>query len=131
MELVKNRFCLSDLDMIDIYKTDHMLWKWKVYNMLLGNEKIDINVVSDYKQCRLGKWYYGIDCDKFRNNKKFIELEEPHIELHKAAKDAALAYEKNDITASEQSLETMDMCSKKVFAILDELKKELTTASLS
>lgn len=125
MDLVKTRFCLSDLDMIDIYKTDHLLWRWKVYNMLLGNEKVDINVVGDYKQCRLGKWYYGIDCDKFRNNSIFIEIEEPHIELHKAAKDAVLAYERNDIKSSEQNLEKMDMCSKKVFTLLDELKKEL------
>jgi methyl-accepting chemotaxis protein len=57
LEMVKSRFCLTDSDMVDIYKTDHLLWRWRVYNMLLGNEKVDINVVGDYKQCRLGKWY--------------------------------------------------------------------------
>lgn len=122
-ELVQNRFCLTDIDMIEIYKTDHLLWRWKVYNMLLGNEKIDTNVVGDYKQCRLGKWYYGLDCDKLRNNKLFIELEEPHIQLHKAAEEAVLAYRRNDINSAEQGLEKMDVCSKKVFNIMNELKK--------
>lgn len=125
MNLIKDSSCLSDKDLIEIYKTDHLIWRWKVYNMLLGNEKLDINVVADYKQCRLGKWYYGIDCEKFKHNRTFIALEEPHMELHKAAKDAVIAYEKNDIKASEECLERMDMCSKKVFALLDELKKEL------
>lgn len=123
LEIVKNRFCLTDADMMDIYITDHLLWRWKVYNMLLDNEKVDINAVGDYKQCGLGKWYYGIQCDKPRNNKAFMELEEPHIELHRLAKDAALAYERNDIESAEQGLEKMDMCSKKVFALLNELKK--------
>lgn len=125
LEVIKSRFCLTDADMVEIYKTDHLLWRWRVYNMLLDHEKVDINVVGDYKQCRLGKWYYGIDCEKFRNNKTFIELEESHIELHKEAKNAVLAYERNDINSAEQGLEKMDMCSRKVFAILDELKKEL------
>jgi hypothetical protein len=25
--------------MVDIYKTDHLLWRWKVYNMILGDER--------------------------------------------------------------------------------------------
>lgn len=125
IEVVKDQFCLSESDMIDIYKTDHLLWRWKVYNMLLGNEKIDINLVSDYKQCRLGKWYYETAHDKFKDNKLFIEMEEPHIELHMAAKNAAIAYEKNDIKTAEECLKKMDICSKKVFGMLDELKKML------
>ncbi|MFL0246426.1 methyl-accepting chemotaxis protein [Candidatus Clostridium stratigraminis] len=125
LEMVKNRLCLTDSDMVEIYKTDHLLWRWKVYNMLLGNEKVDINVVGDYKQCRLGKWYYGIECDKFRNNKLFNELEKPHIELHNIAKEAVIAYEKNNIKAAEEGLKNMDKCSEKVFAILDEMKVTL------
>mgnify|MGYP003759792649 CR=1 FL=1 len=124
-DLVKDCSYLNDIDLIEIYKTDHLIWRWKVYNMLLGNENLDINVVADYKQCRLGKWYYGPDADKFKHNKAFTELEKPHIELHNAAKDAVMAYERKDIKTSEESLKKMDMCSKKVFALLDELKREL------
>lgn len=123
--LVKNNSCLTDKDLIEIYKTDHLLWRWKVYNMLLGNEKLDINAVSDYKQCRLGRWYYGPDSSKFKNHKVFMELEAPHIELHNATKEAVAAYENNDIRASEEYLKKMDIHSQKVFSILDRLEKEL------
>ena len=125
MEVISKGFGLSDSDMIGLYKTDHLLWRWKVYNMLLGNEKLDINVVGDYKKCRLGKWYYGVECDKFRNDHIFNELEAPHIELHNSAKEAVLAYERNDIAAAEYNLDRMDIYSNKVFALLDELEKEL------
>lgn len=124
-EMVKSRFCLTDGDMIDIYITDHLLWRWRIYNMLLGNENVDVNVAGDYKQCRLGKWYYGAECDKFKDNKTFIELEEPHVELHKMAKDAAQAFEKNDIRSAEQCLEKMDLCSKKVVSLLNKMKEGL------
>jgi len=126
LEIVKDRFCLTDTDMIEIYKTDHLLWRWRVYNMLLGNESVDVNVVGDYKKCRLGVWYYGIDCEKFRNTKEFMELEKPHIELHEVAKEAVLAYQRNDILAAEEGLKKMDMCSVKVFAILDKIKKTMS-----
>lgn len=125
LEMIKNRFCVTDSDMIEIYKTDHLLWRWRVYNMLLGNEKVNIDEVKDYKKCRLGLWYYGVECDKFRDNKVFIELEKPHIELHKLATEATIAYEKNDIRTAEECLKKMDECSVKVFALMDELEKLL------
>lgn len=122
MEMVKDRICMTDADMIDIYKTDHLLWRWRVYNMLLGYEKVDTNVVGDYKACRLGKWYYGVSCDNNRKQSVFAELESPHIELHKIAKEAVIAYERNDIKSAEVALKNMDLCSKNVFDILDKIK---------
>lgn len=125
-EMLKNKGCLTDCDMMEIYKTDHLLWKWRIYNMLLGNEKVNTNEAGNYKECRLGKWYYNVDSDKFKNSKAFVELEKSHIELHEVAKEAALAYEKNDIKLAEECLERMDMCSKKVFALMNEIKQLLS-----
>lgn len=123
--LLKNTVCLSPQDMLDIYKTDHLLWRWRVYNMLLGYEQVDIDVVGNYRNCRLGKWYYGIDCDKFKDIPAFGAMEKPHIELHEAAKEAVKAFNKGDIIGAEKGLEQMDECSKKVFKYLDEVKVAL------
>lgn len=122
MEMVKDRSCMSDADMVDIYKTDHLLWRWRVYNMLLGYEKIDINVVGDHRICRLGKWFYGASCDSNRKQNNFAELEKHHIELHQIAKEAVVAYERNDVKSSELALEKMDVCSQKIFTVLDKIK---------
>jgi methyl-accepting chemotaxis protein len=52
-------------------------------------------------------------------------MEQPHIELHEMAKEAALAYEKGDISGAEEALDKMNLCSVKVIEALDALKKEL------
>jgi methyl-accepting chemotaxis protein len=122
IEMVKNRVGVSNNEMIDIYKTDHLLWRWRVYNMLLGYEKVDIKVVGDYKGCRLGKWYYDIDCSKIRDNKAFIELEKPHMELHEIAREAVLAFEHGDLKKAEMYLGKMENCSKKVIDYLEQIK---------
>jgi methyl-accepting chemotaxis protein len=126
VKMVSNRMLLHDSDMIEVYKTDHMLWRWRVYNMLLGYEQVDINEVGDYRGCRLGKWYYGIDCEKIKENKSFKSMEEPHIELHRAAKEAVNAYNRGDIFRAEDELRRMDEYSSKVFAYLEEIKRAIT-----
>ncbi|WP_084053142.1 methyl-accepting chemotaxis protein [Desulfonispora thiosulfatigenes] len=125
LDLIQNRNFLKDADMMEVYKTDHLLWRWRVYNMLLGFEKVDVNVVSDYKNCGLGKWYYGIECDKIRHINAVKQMEKPHIELHQAAKDAAIAFNNGDIAEAERSLARMDECSVIVFGYIDEIKKVL------
>ncbi|SDK99730.1 methyl-accepting chemotaxis protein [Natronincola ferrireducens] len=127
MNLVRNRGLLKDEDMIDIYKTDHLLWRWRIYNMLLGYEKVDINVVGDYKQCGLGKWYYSIDCHKLNSIQAFKQMEKPHIELHQTAKEAVNAYNRGDISEAERGLLQMDEYSKIVFGYLEELKTKISS----
>lgn len=125
MDMISNRVFLEDADMIDIYKTDHMIWRWKVYNMLLGYENVDINAVGDYKGCRLGKWYYGIDCKNLENIKCFRDTESPHQELHRVAREAVESYNRGDIQGAEEGLKKMDECSRKVFACLEQVKREM------
>ncbi len=124
-EMAKNRFCMKDSDMMEIYKTDHLLWRWRVYNMLLGHEIVDTNVVGDHKNCRLGKWYYETDGQNISSLKEFRELERPHMDLHKIAKEAVLAYERGDLEKAESLLDKMDSCSKAVIDKLDKIKLAL------
>ena len=116
---------LSDIDRIDIYRTDHLLWRWRAYNMLLGYEKIDINLEEDYKNCSLGKWYYGTSSEKLKKYKTFRDLEEPHIQLHKVIEEIVLAYEKEDIHEVQHLLIKIDEYSKTLIRLLDDLKDEL------
>lgn len=122
-QLLMNSFCLSDADMIDIYNVDHSHWRWRVYNMLLGYQKLDSDEVGDYKRCRLGRWYYGEGYEKFKDNRIFKELEKPHLGLHSAAREATIAYEKGDIETAEKALKRMDECSEEISKLLGELRK--------
>ncbi len=122
-EMLKDRTCLRDADMIDIYNVDHSHWRWRVYNMLLGYQKLDSDEVGDYKRCRLGRWYYGEGYEKFKDNRIFKELEKPHLGLHSAAREATIAYENGDIEKAEKALKRMDECSEEISKLLHELRK--------
>lgn len=114
---------LSEVEKIEIYKVDHLLWKWRVYNMLLDITTVDIKVAGDYKNCQLGKWYYQTTDKCLKSNKYFISLEKPHIALHTAAKEAAIAYSNKDIKLAEEKLYEMDTYSNDVLTLLDNIKR--------
>ncbi len=52
-----NNVQLSSTSLLLLSKSDHILWKWRVYNMFLGLEKLSPTDVSSHRDCRLGKWY--------------------------------------------------------------------------
>lgn len=117
---------LNSNDLVRVAKTDHLLWKWKIYNMLLGISKIDSNQVTSHESCRLGKWYYG-DLPLFvKNSEAYKELEEPHKEVHSYAKMAVEHYEKGNLLGAEQSLELLEQASDKVILLLSKLEAHLS-----
>lgn len=108
--------------MIENCITDHLLWKWKVYNMLLGYVKIDSNQVGEHTSCRLNKW---IELKKSTNsnyNYLIDTLDTPHKNLHEQAKNAIIEYNKGNITNAEYFLKEMDITSKDIISILRQIK---------
>lgn len=128
MGVAKNsRGLLKDSDMIDVYKIDHEVWRWRVYNMLLGNEKFDDDnvFIGNYKGCRLGEWYYGIGCDKLKGIRAFDEMEKPHVEFHETAKKAVELYNRGDLSGAEEYFARMDKSSTEIFKYLEEIKRNM------
>lgn len=124
-DLLKSNCNLRDSELLDLCISDHLLWRWRVANMLLGYEKVDSNMVGTHHDCRLGNWYYSTGAQIFSGSQIFRDMEKPHTELHRYAKDAAIAYEKKDVKAAEEALTKMDICSKKIVEALEMLKKTL------
>ena len=47
--------CSEEIDsgtMIDLSITDHLMWKWRVYNMILGYIQLEVVTVGDHHGCR-------------------------------------------------------------------------------
>jgi methyl-accepting chemotaxis protein len=127
MELLKSDLCLGVDELLDICIADHLLWRWRVYNMLLGYEQIDANTVGTHQDCRLGKWYYAEGARTFGDDGVFTGMEQPHAELHRFAREAAAAYGKNDMKTAQELLARMDVCSGQVVEALNMLKKRAGT----
>jgi len=108
---------------LELYKTDHLLWTWRIYNMILGFEHLNSSEVGNQHECRLGHWVDSHDSEKCRALPAFKQLESPHKLVHELAREAAVAYEQGNIAKAEQILERMGGASGKVVAILEELQR--------
>ncbi|CAG7627811.1 hypothetical protein PAESOLCIP111_02955 [Paenibacillus solanacearum] len=116
-------------DTIRVAKTDHHLWKWKVYNMLLGLDAMTAEQVSSHEDCRLGLWYYGDLPAQIKSHPAFVQLEAPHKAVHDCARLAAKKYEEGSIAEAYEAFEQLQQQSDRVIALLSQLEAELHLSS--
>ncbi|EHQ91927.1 methyl-accepting chemotaxis protein [Desulfosporosinus youngiae] len=107
---------------LELSKTDHLLWTWRIYNMLLGYEHIDPNSVGTHHDCRLGKWADGPETKALHQNPTFSKLASPHERVHELARQAAFAYNQGNIHQASSLLAEMSEASQEVVKILEELQ---------
>lgn len=117
-----NNTHLSSNALLQLSKADHILWKWRIYNMFLGLETVNPEDVAAHTECRLGKWY-GQENTKarFGHLEAYKALDRVHAEVHNAARDAAENFQNHDVEAAENDLTRLDAASAQVLAYLDEL----------
>ena len=120
---ISKNFIISQEDIIELSITDHLLWRWKVYNHLLGFEHLDENDVTSHTNCRLGKWYYGSGKKLLGNEASFKEIEQPHAQVHELAKKAIQAFNQGNTIQAEQYLVQLETASKDVVQKLKTLKE--------
>lgn len=116
---------LGNKDIVRVAKTDHLLWKWKIYNMILGVADIDSKEVTSHELCRLGKWYYGDLNAKVKSMDAFKKLEAPHKDVHHYAKLAVDCHNSGDNIGVEKAFEQLEHASNIVLTLLTELEKDL------
>lgn len=112
-------------DISRVATTDHLLWKWRIYNMMLGFEKISLDEVTSHDECRLGKWYYSNLPNRITSLQAFKDLEEPHKKVHQCAKRAVEEYLKGNIDAVKEAMNNLEAASKEVVSLLKTLEQSL------
>lgn len=110
-------------DIIKVAITDHLLWKWRIYNMMLGFEDFSLSDVRSHSECRLGKWYYGDLPDRIKSLPAFKELEEPHRRVHDCARRAVEHHQREETDAVKESLRNLEEASKQVVDLLKTLEQ--------
>lgn len=121
-QMFSNNIHLSSRSLLLLSKTDHLLWKWRIYNMLLGLEKLSPEDVSSHKHCRLGKWYYNeATAKRLGRYESYKKLEAPHEQVHQNAKKAAEAYQEGDIKKAESHLAKLEEASNQVVNYINDL----------
>ncbi|MTV50109.1 HAMP domain-containing protein [Heliobacillus mobilis] len=117
---------LTDFDLLVRAKSDHLLWKLRISNMIDGVERLDLDDVTSHHHCRLGKWYYD-ENNPLKRDPNFMSLEEPHQQVHDCAKKAVLAYQSGNREEAKRVLLELEHHSKTVLHKLDRLTQKIRT----
>jgi methyl-accepting chemotaxis protein len=116
---------LAKLDIPDavlyLAKSDHVLWKKRLAQMLAGRQGLTEAEVTDHRSCRLGKWYYGDGSTCYHAHAAFRGLENPHMRVHAAAKEIVRLYNAGDFPAAVKEYSKLEDASREVLAGLTTL----------
>ena len=113
---------------IILAKSDHVLWKKRLTQLLLGRTEMPSTEVTDHHSCRFGKWYYSTGRALYGAFPEFAAIEEPHRRVHETAKQVVRLHESGDTSGAQQLLEELNEPTREVLEGLDKLKKRALEA---
>ncbi len=118
-----DKILLDEADQLDLCMTDHLIWKWRVYNMIMGYENFKESDVGTHKTCRLGRWVEETGDKNPKYTSEIQRMEAPHKAVHDLAKEAIRLFNAGNVSGAEDKLSQMNIQSQKVMQCLDRIKK--------
>jgi len=107
---------------VELIKTDHLIYKFQIYQILMGLSDKKIEDFADHTTCRLGKWYYdGEGGQRWSNLPAFRNLEQPHKEVHRWGIEALKNHRARKMPEVIDALGKMESASIEVMECLDRL----------
>ncbi len=107
---------------VELAKTDHLIYKFEIYKILMGISGKSIDDFVDHTQCRLGKWYYGGEGKAcFSKLPGYAEMENPHHRVHHNGVEALSRYQAGDIEGALAALNEMEAASMEVLDCLESM----------
>lgn len=100
---------------IELAKTDHLVYKFEIYQTLMGHTDKTSDEFSNHLNCRLGKWYHegeGRDC--FSSLPGYKEMDQPHLVVHDEGQKAVDAFHRGNTAKAIQHLRKMEQASNQV-----------------
>jgi hypothetical protein len=106
----------------EVVKIDHLIYKFRVYQVLLGLSNDDESTFALHTACRLGKWYYeGEGKSRFSHLPGYHELEAPHMKVHESARAALRAHAEGDDEKAVAAVAEMERASLGVLENLERM----------
>ncbi|MHA7968174.1 methyl-accepting chemotaxis protein [Rhizobium sp. CAU 1783] len=105
---------------VKLAQSDHVIWKRRLANMIIGREGLKPNELADHHNCRLGKWYDGCRHTAIGSSPDFVAIDEPHSKVHSHGIEAVRRYNAGDIRGALNELRCVEVASSQV---LDGLKR--------
>ena len=119
---------LGDVNMVEmrnavihLAKSDHMIWRRRLAEMLAGHTTLNPDELADHHSCRLGKWYYAATDAAITAHPAFRAMEAPHAQVHSLGIEAARRYRDGDFDGAVEAVTAIEEPSQEVQCLLDEL----------
>ena len=126
--LVDEIAAVSELDIpnkvLQLAQSDHVIWKRRLANMIVGREGLKPDELASHHSCRLGKWYDHVDDPCFYDNADFRELANPHRVVHHHGIEAVKAFNHGDIEEALRQIEHVETASTDVLYLLKSLERQ-------
>ncbi len=116
---------LGAWDLLELAKTDHLLWRQRVYNFLQGREELTPEAVTSHHACRLGRWYNAEQNPAVTNHPAFRELDEPHRQVHDLARQIVQAARAGDRDTAGRLQQQLGQASQQVIKLLGRLQEQV------
>jgi len=120
--IAQTKLTLTDSQLVQVAKADHLLWVQRLLAMLHGREQLQPEQVADWTVCRLGRWYYGRGRERYGTSSVFRQLEAPHQRLHQTAAEAVRAWNRGDRERARELVEEVRRISGEIVSLLDTLR---------
>ncbi|WP_306030017.1 methyl-accepting chemotaxis protein [Stappia sp. MMSF_3263] len=109
----------SHRSLCEMAKIDHVLFKKRVVDTILGRDEWTAQAVPDHHGCRLGRWYDAVADERIRAHPAYAAIREPHRTVHDAARAALEAHAAGDSDGTAERLGELETASRQVLAALD------------
>ncbi|MBW7900766.1 MAG: CZB domain-containing protein [Rhodocyclaceae bacterium] len=107
---------------VELAKMDHLIFKFDVYQVVMGLVDKRPEELAEHTACRLGKWYYegeGKAC--FSRLDGYRAMEEPHREVHHYGREAIARHLAGDAAACVDAIAGMERASAEVLGCLERM----------
>jgi methyl-accepting chemotaxis protein len=129
-ESAKSWFTLSSpRSLCEMAKIDHVLFKKRVVDTLMGRTSWAASEVPDHHGCRLGKWYDSLQSEQIRRIPAFAALVEPHKRVHACARTALEHHHAGRAGAALNALRDLNTASGEVLHLLDQLSQAIDASN--
>lgn len=108
---------------VKLAQSDHVIWKRRLANMIIGREGLKANELADHHTCRLGKWYDGCRHTTLGHDSDFVALEDPHERVHSHGIEAVRRFNAGDIRGALRELQCVEVASEAVLGGLVRLER--------
>ena len=122
---------LRNKEMIRVVQTEHMLWKWWLYNYLLGYHQMEASDLVGAEECRFGKWYQEIKHNRqVASLESFRALDSPHRKMHELAYEIYGTAKKGRIEKAKGMLVELERYSAEVVQKLRQLAVDISNTEV-